>query len=132
MNFKTLSTLAAVLSAPFGVGFLVAPGFAASMYGVVPDDAFTLLVIRNFGSGWMMFAAATWGLRALTDPVAQRAAAGVIALATLTGLAVTLHGLATGALNPLGWSSVALYGFFVVAWSVLALRSSGSTSHLVR
>jgi hypothetical protein len=132
MNFKIISTLAAMLSAPFGLGFLFAPGLSASMYGMVPDDAFTLLIIRYFGSGWMMFAAAAWGLRTLTDPVEQRAAASVIALGTLTGLAVTLHGLMAGSLNSLGWTSMALYAFFVVAWSTLALRSVRTTSHLVR
>lgn len=123
MNFKTVATLAAVLSAPFGLAFLAAPAATAALYGAAPSDPVTLLIGRYFGSEVLMYAAAAWSLRALESASARRAAAGALALATATGLAVTLSGLLSGTMNALAWSSVALYGCFVAAWCLLALQA---------
>ena len=62
-----------------------------------------------------------WGLRVLKEPDAQRQAAGLLAAATAVGLLVTLYAVVSGVMNAAGWSSVALYGFFVLAWVRLAL-----------
>lgn len=122
MDFRTLATLASVLSLPFGATFVLAPGASGALYGVALADPASLLVGRYFGSEVLMYAAATWALRALDDGVAQRRAAGVLGAATLCGLAVTLLGLSAGALNALGWSSVVLYGGFALGWLRLALQ----------
>jgi hypothetical protein len=122
MDFRTIATLASVLSIPFGLGFVLAPSASAALYGVPPPDAATSLIGRYFGSEVLMYAAALWALRDRRDAEAQRRAAGVIAVATVFGLGVSLLGVVGGTMNALGWSSVALYGFFVVAWARLALQ----------
>lgn len=124
MDFRSICLYAAVLSALFGIAFVVAPGATGAMYGVVASDPGTLLVGRYFGAESLMFAAVVSGLRALTDPDAQRAAAKVIALATAVGLGVTLHGVLSGSMNSLGWSSVVIYGFFLLAWARIGFAAA--------
>lgn len=121
MDFRRTTTLASLLSLLFGIGFVLMPTASGSAYGITGTDAATALLQRYFGSEVLMYAAATWGLRGLVDPTAQRRAAGVLCGATLSGLAVTLHGTLGGTLNAMGWSSVLIYGFFVAAWGRLAL-----------
>jgi hypothetical protein len=120
MDFRTLATLAAALSAPFGLAFLLAPTATAALYGAMPGDAFSALLGRHFGVAFLMYAAAAWGLRDLRDPAAQRRAAALIAPATAAGLAVTLLGLADGTLNALAWSSAGLYALFAAGWARFA------------
>jgi hypothetical protein len=124
MEFRPVCTAAAALSLPFGLGFVFAPGATAALYTAVPDDPATLMVGRYFGSEMLMYAAAVWGLRGLQTLPEQRVAAGALVLATLFGVGVTLHGVLAGTLNALGWSSVALYGGFALAWATLALRGA--------
>lgn len=120
MDFRLIATLASVISIPFGIAFVLAPGASAAMYGAPPPDGFTTLLGRYFGSEMLMYAAALWALRDLHAD-AHRRAAGVITVATAFGLGVSLLGVVGGTLNAVGWSSVALYGFFVGAWLRLAL-----------
>lgn len=124
MDFKTVATLGTVLSGSFGLAFSLAPAASQALYGANGTDAFTLLLGRYFGSELLLFAAALWALRSVRDARVQRQAALGIALGSLGGLLVTLLGLNNGALNAMGWSSVALYGFFVLAWGRLALGST--------
>lgn len=124
MDFRTLAPFASALSLPFGVAFMLAPGPTGVSYGVVLADPASLLVGCYFGAEILMYAAATWALRALDDCVAQRRAAAVLALATMIGLLVSLLGVFSGALNSIGWSSVALFGGFATGRLRMALRSN--------
>ncbi len=132
MDFRTLVTLASLLSLPFGAAFLLAPGPSGALYGVALADPASLLVGRYFGSEILMYAAATWALRALDDRAARRRAAAGLAAATLCGVAVSLLGVSSGALNALGWSSVALYGGFAAGWLRLALQPVGGSALAAR
>lgn len=134
MDFRRTATAASLLSLLFGIGFVLMPTASGTVYSITGTEAATALLQRHFGSEVLMYAAATWGLRGLVDPAAQRRAASVQCAATLSGLAVTLHGTLGGTLNVLGWSSVVIYGFFVGAWGRLALgqgASSGTQPHPV-
>ncbi len=120
MDFKTVATLGTALSACFGLGFIVAPAASQALYGATGTDLFTLLLGRYFGSEMLLFAAALWALRSVSDPHVQRQAAMGIAAGSLCGLLVTSLGLGNGALNAMGWSSAAIYAFFVLVWGRLA------------
>jgi hypothetical protein len=124
MEFRHVCTAAALLSLPYGLGFVFAPAATAAVYTAAPGDPATLLVGRYFGAEILMYAAALWGLRSLRTLPEQRMAAGALAVATLVGLGVTLQGVLAGTMNALGWSSVALYGGFTLAWATLALRGA--------
>jgi hypothetical protein len=124
MEFRHVCTAAALLSLPYGLGFVFAPLATGGVYSIVPSDPATVLVGRYFGAEILMYAAAVWGLRGLRTLPEQRVAAGALALATVFGLGVTLQGVLAGTMNALGWSSVALYGGFTLAWAMLALRGA--------
>ena len=96
MNVRTICTVCVLLSAAFGLMFVVTPGATAQLYGVTANESGTLPIGRYFGAAMFMYAA------------------GGLALATVVGLLVTLHGVTSGALNALGWSRVALSGFFAL------------------
>jgi hypothetical protein len=124
MDFRSLAALAAIAALLFGLALLVAPAQTSAIYGATAADPWHVLSGRYFGAALLMYAAAAWGLRALTEPDAQRRAAGLLAAATVVGLLVTLYAVIGRVMNAAGWSSVALYGFFVVAWARLALGRS--------
>ncbi len=122
MDFKTVATLGALATLPFGLLFLLAPAQAGALYGHLSPDAYTLFMGRLFGVNLLLFAGALWGARAVRDPDARRAVAVTLACLTTLGTAVTAWGVLSGAVNAMGWSSVAVYGFFILAWGRLALR----------
>lgn len=124
MDFRSLAALAAIAALLFGIGLVVVPAQTAAVYGATESDPWHVLSGRCFGTALLMFAAALWGLRDLTQPDAQRRVAGLLAAATAVGLIVTLYAVIGGVMNAAGWSSVALYGFFVLAWIRLALGRS--------
>ena len=120
MDFKAIALYVAIASWLFGAALVGAPAQTGAFYGAPAGDAWHTLLGRYFGSTLLMYGAAVWGLRGLSEGAAQQAAAAAVAAATLVGLGVTLHAVGTGTMNALGWSSVALYGFFAFAWVRLA------------
>lgn len=120
MNFTLIAKTASVLSAPFGLAFLFAPTATAAAYGVQAGDPALILVGRYFGVAMLMYAAAAWNLAGLAGEARQRGAAGGLALATASGLAVSLEGVSAGTLNIMGWGSVVLYGAFTLAWTMVS------------
>ena len=121
MDFRSLAALSAITALIFGLGLVIAPAQTAAIYGAAAADPWHVLSGRYFGAALLMYAAALWGMRALTEPDAQRRAAGMLAAATAVSMLVTLYAVIGGVMNAAGWSSVALYGFFVLAWTRLAL-----------
>lgn len=120
MDFKAIALYAAIASWLFGLALVGAPVQTGAFYGAPAGDAGHTLLGRYFGSALLMYGAAVWGLRGVSEGTAQQAAAAAVAAATLVGLGVTLHAVGAGTMNALGWTSVALYGFFGSAWVRLA------------
>jgi hypothetical protein len=121
MDFKTVATLGALLSGLFGVGFVLAPAVSQAFYGATNTDPFTLLLGRYFGTEMLLFCAALWALREVSDARVQRRAALGISLGSVCGLLVTSLGLGNGSLNAMGWSSAFIYLGFALAWGRLAM-----------
>lgn len=116
MDHKITATVGALATLPYGLMFLLAPAEAGALYGHTATDAYTLFMARLFGVQLLFFAAALWGLRALIDPAAQRSVAMALSLLSALGGGLAAWGVLTGAVGPMGWSTVAVYAFFVVAW----------------
>ncbi len=108
MKLSTWLTIAAVVAAVFGLGFVLVTGPLMSIYGITLDKAGTL-VAQLFGASLIGFAVLNWFARNVTDRGAQQA----IVLGNLAGDAVgfvmILIGQLAGVANALGWSSVAVY-----------------------
>ncbi|MDP3521297.1 MAG: hypothetical protein Q8S02_11815 [Hydrogenophaga sp.] len=126
MDFRTVATLGALVTLPFGLMFLATPAQAAALYGHVASEAYTLFMGRLFGVQLLLFGGALWALRGAREANVQRTAAMALASFTTLGTVVTAWGVLSGAVNAMGWTSVAVYGFFIVAWGRVAL-SAGQT-----
>lgn len=116
MDFKTVSGLGALATTPFGLMFLLVPEQAGALYGHTSSDAYTVFMARLFGTHLLLFAGALWGLRRLRDAHARRAVAATLTALTTLGTVISIWGVLSGAVNAVGWSSVAVYAFFIVAW----------------
>ena len=127
MNYRSLCSLGAVVTRVFGAGFLAAPGPLLSLYGITGSDAPLMLMTRYFGAALVGYAAAMWGFREVQSDAVQRHAAPWLAAAQVAGLLVSLECVLAGTINALGWSSVAIYGFFAIAWARLAMGSATTT-----
>jgi hypothetical protein len=124
MNFHALCTLGFWVTALFGLGFVLVPGPLLSLYGISPAEGSLALMSRYFGAALLAYAAAIQGVRRLTSPTQQRAAAPWLAVVQVAGLLISLEAVLAGTTNALGWSTVLIYGFFFVGWGRLALGNT--------
>lgn len=123
MEFRTVATVGALATLPYGLMFALAPAEVGAAYGHAASDAYTLFMSRLFGVQLLLFCAALWGLRGLGHAHSRQWVATALACLSGLGAAVTAWGAWSGAVNAMGWSSVVVYGVFVVLWAQQALAS---------
>jgi len=116
MRLNNLLVVAAVISAVFGVAFLVASGPLLALYGVTLDKAGTL-VAQLFGALLIGLAVLNWFARNVTDPAARQAVVFGNLTGDVVGFVVILIGQLAGITNALGWSSVAIYLLLALAFA---------------
>ena len=122
MSFSLLCLLATIATVPFGLAFLIAPEATAAQYGVSDWTPGTLLVARLFGVTFLSLGGAVYAIRRSKDPVLQKGLAVALGITSLIATVVAIHGVTAGAINAVGWSTVATYAFFTLAWGSVALR----------
>ena len=108
MKLNNLLVVAAVISAVFGVAFVVASGPLLAVYGITLDKAGTL-VAQLFGALLIGLAVLNWFARNVTDPQARQAVVFGNLTGDVVGFVVILIGQLAGIANAIGWSSVAIY-----------------------
>ena len=113
MKFSTFMVIYAVLSAAFGLGFVLAPGQILPLYGVAPDVALRLIG-QLFGAVLISLALLTWLARNLRDTEARRAIVLALLVGEVLGFILALMGQLNGVLNALGWLVVAVYLFLAL------------------
>ncbi len=121
MTLRTVFTLNSIVAMPFGVLFTLFPEpILCSVYGAELHPTGAVLA-RMLGGEFLCFGVITWIGRRRSDE-AQR----LLALGCLIGFSVgavaLLWGQLAGVFNFLGWSMVATYGFFSIAYGVLCLK----------
>ncbi|MEI8326720.1 MAG: hypothetical protein WCH44_15415 [Betaproteobacteria bacterium] len=119
MNFRWVTTLAGLVSLPFGLGFLLAPELAGSIYGVSQWSPGTVAVGRLYGATFLFLAVLSFAVRNFSDPDAQKTLGLAFFVNCLVAGGLCAVAAITGAMNPLIWSGVAIYVFFAVAWARL-------------
>jgi hypothetical protein len=120
MRFSTLLTVAGILGVLFGLAFLAAPAFGLQQYGVTTDAA-GLSVTQFFGAALLQLGLVFLMIRGLPESSIPRVALGAC-LGELAGLWVAVRLQLSGAVNAMGWSSVAIYGILALAFATFALR----------
>jgi hypothetical protein len=108
MKLSNLLVVSAVISAAFGVAFLVASGPVAAIYGITLDKA-GMVVAQLFGAALVAFAVLNWFARNVTDPDARQALVLSNLVGLVIGFVVLLIAQLGGIANALGWSTVAIY-----------------------
>lgn len=126
MKLSNLFILNTVIALPFGLGFLIAPGALAGLYGVTSNPA-TDLVGQFFGLSLVTIGLVTWYFRYIEDDDAQRAVMRGLLVGDALGLIVGLIGTLGGVINALGWLTVVLYLILVLGYGYfLFMKPRGS------
>ena len=108
MNLKNLFLINAIIALFFGVVFVLFPNDTMAQYGVGMMSKGAVLVARLFGSALLGFALISWFARSFAkDP--QQSTALSFLVATGVGFVVSLLAQLDGAVNELGWTTVAIY-----------------------
>jgi uncharacterized membrane protein len=126
MSAKTYLTISAVVAVLFGLAFLLAPGAAASVYGV-PPDPHTALNLQFFGSALVGFGAVQWVARDFRDWDAVRGILIASIIADALGLIVNLIGTFQGLINGMAWTTTLIYVLFIIG-GVYCLSTRAETS----
>ena len=124
MNFPLVCLLGIFTTVPFGAAFLLTPEAVGAQYGLSGWNAGTLVVARLLGATLLYAAGALVAVRNTSDPRIQKNIATFFALSSAISAAISVQAVATGVVNAMGWSTVAIYVFFTVAWASLAFRKA--------
>ena len=125
MKFSTFMVIYAVLSAAFGLGFVLAPGQILPLYGVAPDAALRLIG-QLFGAVLLSLALLTWLARNFNDTEARRAIVLALLVGEALGFILALIGQLNGILNVLGWSVVFIYMVFALGLAYFQFSKTAS------
>ena len=127
MKLGALFTVNAVIAGLFGAALLVAPVQLLEMYGVTLNPG-SVLVSRLFGAALFGYGSLSWLARAAGPSDALRAIVLSLCIADAIGFAAALQGVLGGAVNALGWSTVALYGGLAAGFGYFILqKADGAT-----
>lgn len=126
MNLSLVLTVNSILAAIFGVAFLIAPGPVAALYGVTAEAPFRYLA-QLFGAELVAFAVLAWAARTATATGARKPVILALFVSNALGFVVALLGQVGGVVNTLGWSTVAIYFVFALAFGYFQFMA-GSTS----
>lgn len=107
MSRSLLFTVTAALAAVFGFAFLLMPGAALSLYGVTADPVVAGMG-RLIGGLYLAMGLLAWYARDAKPSRLLRKVVLVFAVGFALGALGSLSLQLSGALNALGWSSVAL------------------------
>ena len=105
---RPLMIITAVITAVFGIAFVVAPAQFVSLYGVTADASLRY-VGQLFGAALVGLAVLAWSARNASDSEGRRAIILAFFVSTGIGFIVALTGQLGGVVNALGWSTVAIY-----------------------
>jgi hypothetical protein len=117
MRPSTVFLAGGVLGLVFGLGFLLVPAAVLPLYGVAVEPS-TVLMSRFFGVALFHLGIVLYLLRDVRDSATQRAMTMAGVAGSAAGLAVGLMGVLGGAVNALGWSTVAIYAALLLGYLV--------------
>jgi len=108
MKLSTLMVINAIVAFLFGLSFVFVAGTLLSFYGITLSPG-GLVVARLFGAALLGYAVLTWFARKAEESEARRAIVLALFIGDAVGFIMALLGQLSGAVNALGWSTVAIY-----------------------
>lgn len=108
MKLHTVMVINAVAGIAFGLGFILAPAQALSLYGHA-STAILSYMAQLLGAALLSFGVLTWAARNSPDSEARRAILLALVIGYAIGFVLALMAQLRGVENVLGWSTVATY-----------------------
>jgi len=115
MRIKTLFIIYAVVSAMFGLTFVFVPVKTLAIYGITLGPG-GITIARLFGAALLEFAFLSWFERNMGESGTRKAIILALFIGEVIGFVVALFGQLSGAVNPLGWSTVVVYLLLAAAF----------------
>jgi hypothetical protein len=121
MNLRTLFSINTIVAGLFGLAFVIVPGPLTELYDIELTAA-GLYVGRLLGAAFLMFAVLTWQSRDAQDSTARQAIVLALLVGFVVGFVASLVGQLNDIVNALGWTTVAIYLLFSVAYGYFQFR----------
>jgi hypothetical protein len=125
MKLSVLFSVNAVVATLFGIAFVLIPGEVVAAYGLTLSPS-TAVIARFFGAALIGFGIITWQARAAAPSDALRAIVLALFVSDALGFVLALRDALTGAVNALGWSTVAIYGLLGAGFGSFAFKKSAA------
>jgi hypothetical protein len=119
MKLQTFLTIAAAIAIVFGLVFLLAPARALAQYGIVATPG-TVIMARFFAATLLNLGFLLLFARRVADSPTRMGIVRGSLIGAVLGLLVAIHGQRVGAVNALGWSSVAIYALLTLGYAYFA------------
>jgi len=116
MKLRNLFLLHSLIALLYSLGLLLIPPTMLFLYGL-GSTAGDKLLAQFFGVQLLTSGLMTLLARDESASSARSAITLSIMISSAIGLIVSLGGTISGAMNALGWSAVAIYGFFAIAFA---------------
>jgi hypothetical protein len=129
MTFKLVCIINSVLAFGFGIAFVIAAEPTAAMYAIEGAPGLTpqgLLVTKLLGAALVGFGVVSLQARDAGDSVARRAIALGFVVGNVIAAVIAILGVTSGAVNALGWSTVAIYLLLAAAFGITGLAKSSA------
>jgi hypothetical protein len=119
MRAKTIFILNAVITAGYGIAFLLAASPLLAVYGISPNQE-GVYMARWFGVGLLAIGLTTWFARDEAESTAGRAISRALVSSYGVGVVLAVWGTLFGPFNALGWIAVGFNLALGVAFGYLA------------
>ena len=126
MNLKNLFLFNAIIALFFGVVFVLLPEDTMAQYGVKMMSKGAVLVARLFGSALLGLAIISWFARSFSRDVQTDIILGLFVVAGV-GFVISLLAQLDGAVNDLGWSTVAIYLLLAIGFGYFRFAQPKAT-----
>ena len=123
MKLETFLAIASILAIAFGLGFVAVPALMLTQYGIIASPG-SAIMARFFGAALLNLGLVLFLARHVIEPVTRTGIVRGSLIGAILGLLVAIHGQRIGAVNALGWSSVAVYAFLVLGYAYFAFGKS--------
>jgi hypothetical protein len=121
MKLSSLFTLNAIIALAFGIGFVLLPATALTIYGIDPNSSINLMG-QFFGVELIAVGLLCWFVKGDSDTAVIPKIILALLIADIAGLIVSLTGTLSGVFNALGWSAVLIYLVLVAGYAYFWLR----------
>jgi hypothetical protein len=123
MKLKILLVINAIVAVVFGVAFICVPSQVYLQYGI-ESNLHLNYSGQIFGAALLAIALLSWLVRNTTDSVTKRAIVVAFFVGDTVGFIVSIIAQFRGAMNALGWSTVAIYLLLALGFASFTFKKS--------